>query len=174
MPKRIIQQSDTVMAQALTDYQNRDLTTEAIALKHGISTATLTVWAKKAGLELRNRGRKPQSRPTPRQLEIIKLASVYKYDQVGARFGMHKQSIHRIVKRWREWAQPKRAPFDPGDLIVWRGKKFTVLEANHQDGTLMDEHEKIYKNFSWNGGRMPKKVGTNPRYAKLNAAAATA
>jgi hypothetical protein len=174
MPKRIIQQSDTVMAQALTDYQNRDLTTEAIALKHGISTATLTVWAKKAGMELRNRGRKPQSRPTPRQLEIIKLASVYKYDQVGARFGMHKQSIHRIVKRWREWAQPRRAPFDPGDLIVWRGKKFTVLEANHQDGTLMDEHEKIYKNFSWNGGRMPKKVGTNPRYAKLNGSAATA
>lgn len=162
------------MAQALTDYQNRDLTTEAIALKHGISTATLTVWAKKAGMELRNRGRKPQSRPTPRQLEIIKLASVYKYDQVGARFGMHKQSIHRIVKRWREWAQPRRAPFDPGDLIVWRGKKFTVLEANHQDGTLMDEHEKIYKNFSWNGGRMPKKVGTNPRYAKLNGSAASA
>lgn len=162
------------MAEALIDYQNTALTVEAIAVKHGVSSATLTVWAKKAGLPLRMRGRKAQERPTPRQLEIIKLASVYRYDQVGERFGMKKQSIHRIVKRWRNWAQPKSAPFTPGDLIVWRGKKFTVLEANHQDGTLMDEHEKIYKNFTWNGGKMPKKIGVNPRYAKVATNAATA
>jgi hypothetical protein len=153
-----------VMAASLADYQKSELTTEDIALKHGISSATLTVWAKKAGIPLRNRGRKKQKAPSPRQLEIIKLASVYKYDQVGARFGMHKQSIHRIVKRWRDWMQPRSAPFAPGDLLLWRGKKFTVLEANHTDGTLREEKNgKVYKNFVWNGGRMPKKIGTNPR-----------
>lgn len=163
------------MAAALTDYQNRSLTTEKIAEKHGISTATLTVWAKKAGLPLRKRGRKKQDKPTPLQMEIIKLASVYKYDQVGDRFGMHKQSIHRIVKRWRNWAEPRRSPFQPGDLLLWRGKRMIVIDANHTDGTLMDEKNgKIFKNFAWNGGRMPKKIGTNPRYAKPTADAATA
>jgi len=161
------------MSLALTDYQNRSMTTEEISVKHGISTATLTVWAKKAGLPLRNRGRKAQEMPTPRQLEIIKLAAVYKYDQVGAKFGMAKQSIHRIVKRWKHYAQPRTAPFLPGDLLLWRGKKMTVLDANHQDGTLRDSNGKIYKNFAWNGGRIPKKIGVNPRYVQATNGAAT-
>lgn len=165
-----------VMVNALADYQKRELTTEEIAQKHGISSATLTVWAKKTGLPLRNRGRKKQKNPTPRQLEIIKLAALYKYDQVGAKFGMHKQSIHRIVKRWRDWMQPRSAPFAPGDLLLWRGKKFTVLEANHSDGTLREYKKggkdgKVYKNFVWSGGRMPKKIGTNPHSLEASAAA---
>lgn len=175
MPKRIIQQSDRVMAEALADYQDRVLTTDEIAAKHSVSAATLTVWAKKAGMALRNRGRKKQELPTPRQMEIIRLASVYKYEQVGARFGMHKQSIHRIVKRWRNWSQPRKAPFEPGDLLLWRGKKFVVLEANHHDGTLREEKTgKIWKNFGWNGGRIPKKIGVNPKYLKASASAKAA
>lgn len=171
MPTRIIQQSDVVMAAALADYQKeRAMTTEEISVKHDISPATLTVWAKRAGIPLRNRGRKKQDLPTPRQMEIIKLASVYTYDQVGERFGMHKQSIHRIVKRWRNWASPRKPPFVPGDMLLHRGRKFTVVEANHQDGTLVDERGKVYKNFAWNGGRIPKKIGTNPRYIVASAA----
>ena len=174
MPKRIIQQSDTKMASALADYTQGDMTVQDIAKKHDISTATLTVWAKKAGLTLRQRGRRRQVMPTERQLEIIKLASVYRYDQVGARWRMHKQSVHRIVKRWRNWAQPKKSPFSPGDMLVWRGKKFTVIDANQHDGTLLDEKNVIWKNFAWNGGRVPKKVGVNPRYVLTDAQPASA
>lgn len=152
------------MAAALIDYQNPDMTSEEVAVKHNVSAATLTVWAKKAGLALRSRGRKAQDRPSPRQLEIIKLASVYTYEQVGERFGMAKQSIHRIVKRWRNWMSPIKPPFDRGDMLLWRGKKFTVLEANNEEGTLVDERGKVFKNFAWNGGRIPKKIGVNPRY----------
>ena len=169
MPKRIIHRSDVVMAATLADYQKREMTTEEIAAKHGISTATITVWAKKAGLTLRQRGRRRQERPTAHQMEIIKLASLYKYDQVGARFMMHKQSVHRIVKRWRNWASPRQAPFAPGDILLWRGKRFTVIDANHQDGTLIDERNVLYKNFAWNGGRIPKKIGVNARYVKATA-----
>jgi transposase-like protein len=170
MPRRIIQKSDTVMVQAITDYQNRSLTTEAIAAKHGISTATLTVWAKKAGLELRQRGRKPQSRPTPRQLEIVKLASVYRLKDVGARVGMHKQSVHRIVKRWGslvEGALARKPPFAPGDIICRGGKVFTVLESNHLDGALIDEKGRLRRNFKWGEGSIPKKIGVNPKYLIL-------
>lgn len=166
MPKRIIQQSDTVMAAALADYRRRDMTTEEIGALHGVSPATLTVWATKTGTPLRKRGRKPQEQPTPRQLEIIKLASVYTYDQVGAKFGMEKQSVHRIVKRWRHYVPRAQAPFQPGDMLLVRGKKLTVKDANSEDGTLVDETGKVYKNFTWNGGRIPKKIGTNPRYVR--------
>jgi transposase len=172
MPKHIIQQADVVMREALALYQQRDMTTEQIAQLKEISTATLTVWAKKAGLPLRNRGRRRQERPTPMQLQIVKMASVYNYDEVGREFGMHKQSIHRIVKRWRSWAEPRHAPFSPGDMLLWRGKKLTVVDANHHDGTLVDERGKLYKNFSWNGGRIPQKIGVNSRYVVADANAA--
>ena len=152
------------VAQVLSKYQKGELTTQRIAAKHGISTATVTVWAKKAGLPLRNRGRRKQEAPTPRQMEIIKLASVYNYDQVGARFGMLKQSVHRIVKRWRNWAKPRKAPFEPGDLLLWRGKRFTVLDANCHDGALVDDRGKFYRHFTWSAGRLPKKIGVNPKY----------
>jgi len=150
----------------MIDYQKRDMTSEEIGVKHGVSPATLTVWAKSESIPLRNRGRKKQDRPTPRQLEIIKLASIYTYSQVGERFGgMSKQSIHRIVKRWRRWMQPKQAPFVPGDMLVWNGKKFTVVEANVREGTLEDARGKRYRNFMWNGGgRIPRKIGVNSRY----------
>jgi hypothetical protein len=172
MPRRIIEHADIKMVSALAEYQKREMTTAEIAMLHKISTATLTVWAKKAGLPLRNRGRRRQERPTQRQLQIVKMASVYRYDQVGREFGMHKQSVHRIVKRWRSFAEPRRAPFSPGDMLAWRGKQLTVIDANHHDGTLVDEHGKFYKNFSWNSGRIPKKIGTNPRYIVASASAA--
>lgn len=153
------------MAAALIDYEARVLTTEDIAAKHGVSTATLTVWAKKSGYTLRKRGRKKQEKPTARQLRIVKMANLYTYDQVGAEFGMLKQSVHRIVKRWRNWsAEDQKAPFDPGDMILWRNKKFTVVDATKHEGTLVDSNGKLYKNFAWNGGRIPKKIGVNKRY----------
>lgn len=173
MSKRVIEQSDEKMVEALDKYKNHpEITTETIAKDSGISTATLTVWAKRAGIPLRKRGRRRQDRPTAKQLEIVKLASVYRYDQVGKRFKMHKQSVHRIVKRWRPWAEPRKAPFSPGDMLLWRGKKLTVIQANQHDGTLIDEKNRIYNNFSWNTGRIPTKIGVNPRYVVPQAHAA--
>jgi hypothetical protein len=168
MKKHTKKRSAKVVVAALADYRKRELTTEEIAFKHGVSTASLTVWAKKAALPSRNRGRRRQDMPTARQQEIIRLASIYKYDQVGARFGMHKQSVHRIIKRWRDWALPQTPPFAPGDVIVWRSRIFTVLDANRQTGTLRDEYGKIFKIFPWNGGRYPKKIGVNPKYVRFS------
>lgn len=148
------------MAAALADYVNQDQTTRAVAARHGISTSTLTVWAKKAGIPLRNRGRRKRVQPTPRQLEILEQARMYKYHQVGNRFGLHKQSVHRLVKRWKDWVLPKMAPFSPGDMIRWRGKNFTVLDATSTEATLVDEGGMIYKNFTWSSGTVPKKIGT--------------
>ena len=163
MPKRLIQQSDVVMAHVLEDYQNPTMTSQQIADKHGISTATITVWVKKAGMKLRKQGRKKAERPTPQQMEVLKQASVLKYDQVGLRFGCSKQAIHRVVSRWRNWMPPGEAPFAAGDIVTWRGKTFTVLSANQEDGTLRENKTgMLYTPFVWGGGIMPKKIGFNP------------
>lgn len=164
MPKKSIPDIKNVTERVLVDYQDMSMTLQQVADKNKISSATATSWAKKAGLALRERGRKCRETPTPRQLEIIRLSSIYSYEQVGKRFGLHKQSIHRTVKRWRSLANPKKAPFEPGDILLWRNKKLSVIDSNFQDGTVVDEKGKIYRNFSWNSGRIPKKIGVNPNY----------
>ena len=88
--------------EVLSDYQNLALKTTDIAAKHCINMSKITLWAKEAGLTLRHRGRWFQPVPTARQAEIMKLATVLTYQQIADRLGMHKQSVHRIVKRWRE------------------------------------------------------------------------
>jgi hypothetical protein len=172
MPKRIRRRRAGAKTQVLANYQKLELTTGKIAAKHGISTATVTLWAKKAGLPLRGRGRKPPTEPTPKQREIITLARIFNYDTVGARFGMAKQSIHRIVKRWRNWPQTSKPPLAPGDMVFWHGRRLTVLNADCHDGTLIDDRGKVYRHFTWSVGRIPQKVGFNPRYALPAPAAA--
>jgi transposase-like protein len=151
-----------LVAQVLAKYQRCDLTTEEIAAKHGISMATTTVWAKKAGLPLRKRGRRARTKPTPRQREIITLASMCNYDEVGAQFGMCKQSVRRLMKRWSHWRQTSTPPFAPGGVLFWKGKKLTVLDASYQEETLVDEIGRIYRHFIWSAVRTPTKIDVNP------------
>lgn len=152
------------MAAALADYQKGQQTTKEIAASFGISQSTLTVWATNAGLKLRPRGRRKQTEPTAKQREILRMAEVHTYEQVGKHFGMEKQAIHRIVKRWKDWMKPKKPMFEPGDIIQWRGQKLTVLSAGLRSGMVMDERGKTMREFPWNqNGKLPKKVGENKR-----------
>ena len=160
-----IEKTPEEKAEALADYQNMSLTTEDIATKYGVSLATITVWAKRAGLSLRKRGRWHQTVPTPLQAEIIKLAEVLTMAEVGEKVGMHKQSVHRIIKRWRERTAAAKPPFEPGDKIVWNRKRYSVVDAGLHDGTVVDEKGKFYKNFKWNASKPPKKIGVDRRYA---------
>lgn len=164
--------SDEKVRQCLEDYQNPKLTTEEIAELRGVSAATLTVWAKKAGIKLRSRGRRTLLAPTTKHRQILEMAQHLRYDQIGRKFGMQKQAVHRIVKRWRGWQEPRTAPFAPGDIVSWKGKRLTVIDANAVDGTLEDEKGKIYKRFTWAGGTVPKKLGVNPKYLKPSVSAA--
>jgi predicted DNA-binding protein (UPF0251 family) len=151
---------DSLMAAALADYKKGALTTKDIAAHYGISQSTLTVWATNAGFKLRSRGRRKLMEPTTRQREILRLAEVHTYEQVGQRFDMKKQAIHRIVRQWRTWMKPKRPPFVVGDIIQWQGQRLTVLSAGLQSGTLRNAKGKIFMNFPWNHrGKLPTKVG---------------
>jgi hypothetical protein len=87
--------------QVLADYQANQKTTNEIAQAHHISLATITGWAKKAGLPLRRRGRWRMKEPTPRHITMIELAKTFSYRALGSRFGVSGQSVWRMVNRWR-------------------------------------------------------------------------
>ena len=164
MAKKPVEKSAEVRAQVLADYQNRALTTDDIAKKYGVSIATVTVWAKKAGLCLRSRGRWTPVLPSDRHAKIIELAKTLTYREVGERMNLHKQAVHRIVKRWEAREKLTEPPFLPGDRIIWNGRKFSVEDAGLHTGTVIDEQGKRYVSFAWNSGTFPRKIGVDPKF----------
>lgn len=138
------------MSEALKDYANTDLPTSEIALKYEVSPSTLTVWAKKAKLPLRGRGREMLKQPDARTREILELAEVMVLKDVGSRFGMSKQRVQKIVKRWKDWKRPRQSPFVPEDMILWKGKYYTVLEGGLHFGKVRDDKGLVIHNFYWN------------------------
>lgn len=91
------------IAPELRDFVNRKQTTNVIAKRHGISPSTLTARAKKAGLPLRKRGRWHLTEPSPQQKQILQMVESNTYAQVGVRFGVSKQRVSQLVRRWKNW-----------------------------------------------------------------------
>src|ERR1035438_8695230 len=103
----------SVIEKALRDYQSSQMTTERIAKKYRVCTASLTVWAKRAGLPLRQRGRRRMTEPNSRQRAIIEMAGILKYSAVANAFGITKQGVYRIVRRWKRPAEADRTNESP-------------------------------------------------------------
>jgi transposase-like protein len=152
--------ADTVMADALKDYVNSPSTSvTAIAEKHGVSPSTLTVWAKKAKVKLRGRGRERQRQPSARTREILELTETLTLEDVGARFGMSKQRVGKIVKRWKDWQKPRQSPFVTDDVVKWKGNLYKVIEGGVLFGKVMDQTGQVVHNFYWNmAGSLAVKV----------------
>lgn len=170
-PKRpTVVHTDADIKAALSDYVNHpEMFTSAIAKKHRTCTATLTVWATRAGLKLRSRGLHKMDAPTARQKDIIEQAKILPYEVVGKRFGMTKARVGAIVKRWKGLEEPAKPPFAPGDVVEWyNGRKkeeLTVIEAGLTQGTMLDSKGRTLRAFTWNTrGRLPRKIGVNEKY----------
>lgn len=163
--------SDSQVAKALQDYAKVNssgdyaYTTKQIADKYGVCPATITVWARNANIILRSRGRHKLEAPSERQKEILDRASIMSYKSAGKPFGLSKARVGKIAQRWKNWLKPKKPPFQPGDIILWRGEKLTVIDAGIHSGTLIDKQGNKLRCFTWvSGGRLPKKVGVNKKY----------
>jgi hypothetical protein len=85
---------------ALAEYQLGKMTLRQIARKYRVSKESLIKWAQKAALPPRRRGTPKRIQPTPHQKQILELIRIYEYEAVGKRFGVTKQEICRIAKRW--------------------------------------------------------------------------
>lgn len=155
--------SETQISKALDLYANSDLSSQEIADKFHVSSATLTSWAKGARVKLRGRGRRRYEEPTPRQRAIIETAQVQGYQRTAEKFGIgSKQAIYNLVKRWNGWkggASPN-AP-QPGDLIQFLDKKLKVVSNDGEGGGIGTEPRtgKRYRILNWVvKGRLPKKL----------------
>lgn len=142
--------SDEVMSEALKDYADPTRKTKDIAAKYNVSASTLTVWARKAGIQLRGRGRDRNEEPDARTRAILEAAAALKQEEVAARFGITKQRISKIMKRWKGWKKPSTAPFAVGDVIEWNGAEYTVLEAQPLFGVVRDSTGDVINPFYWN------------------------
>lgn len=138
------------MSEALKDYADPTRKTKDIAAKYGVSPSTLTVWARKAGLQLRGRGRDRSEEPDARTRAILEAAAALKQEDVAAKFGITKQRISKIVKRWKGWKKPTTAPFAIGDEIEWNRGIYTVLEAGPLFGIVRDSKGDVINPFYWN------------------------
>lgn len=85
---------------AMSEYSACRKPVIAIAKKHGVTPSTLTMWAKKRGLPVRGRGRWRRETPPLQHKQIIQLAKSLTYREVGAQFGVTRQRINQILRRW--------------------------------------------------------------------------
>jgi len=118
--------------QVLADYQANQKTTNEIAHEYHISTATITVWAKKAGLPLRRRGRRQMNETTPRNKLMLELAKTLTYEATGRKFGISRQAVWRIVKRWKPVVCPLTDDDITGDIerLIMKTVKPYVDQSN--------------------------------------------
>ena len=85
-------------------YRSGQATSKEIAQRFHVSPATLTVWARKSRVPLRGRGRRAGVEPSAAIQLILLEAWTGSYAAAGVRFGVTKQRVGQLVKRWRAWA----------------------------------------------------------------------
>lgn len=95
--------SPTLVKWALVAYEVGPIPVTTVAQRVGICPATLTGWAKKAGLVLRGRGRRKSGFPTPRVEAFVLAARSMPQADVARKFGISKRAVSRAVTRWAEW-----------------------------------------------------------------------
>ena len=106
------QQKVLRLSPELWEFVNSSVRTSEIAARYGISPATLTVRAKRAGLPLRKRGRRLLKEPTPLQMKILTFAAIHGCQRAAGRFDLSKQRVNKIQHRWKSWmaANPDLEP----------------------------------------------------------------
>lgn len=97
------QRKALTLSPELWEFVNSPVPTSEIAARYGISPATLTVRAKRAGLPLRKRGRWPLSAPTPHQKKILAFAAIHGCQRAALRFDLSKQRVNKLQHRWKLW-----------------------------------------------------------------------
>ena len=135
----------------LQDFIESNERTSEIAYRHGISASTLTARAKKAGLPLRKRGRWRLTEPTAIQKKILRLARTQTYAEVGFRFGMSKQRVSQLVRRWSGWTAPKGSEARKTRIQKPRVVSFRVDDASYQRLSELLKHP-WFKRLGSTGG----------------------
>jgi transposase-like protein len=84
-------------------YLDSTVTVTQIAKNYGISPAMVIYHSKHEGVAPRKRGRRPLTKPTLRQQEILRKASTTPIRELLNQVGYSKQYISQLKKRWPAW-----------------------------------------------------------------------
>ena len=125
-------------AKALMDYRRND-PLKVIAIRYGYSVASVSLWAKSAGLERRRQGCRIKDWPRDIDLKIVDevravVDGTPTLAEIGKRWHMSRSNIHRIYKTWKHWT-PK-VPFKPGDIIRFERRDYRVIEPGVLEGKV--------------------------------------
>ena len=79
------------------------VTTAELVAKHHVSPSAISNLANKYGFPKLTRGRKKAAAPSPQQLEILSAIRSETLEKVGLRYGVTKQRVWYISKRWAHY-----------------------------------------------------------------------
>jgi len=88
----------------LTLYRVSEQTTDELARCYGIHASLVTYLAKRAGIPLRGQGVRPRLAPSHKAQVLLLEAWTTTYAEAATRFGVSKQHVGHLVKRWKAWA----------------------------------------------------------------------
>ena len=126
------------IASILHDYTQTDMSVEAIGKKHEASAAAVCRVAKAAGVGLRGRGRKRLTEPSARNRQILEWVKTHPHAPVGRKFGISKQRVGDIVKRWAsptEVSSPPPVSAHADTLVVASSKPIATGPQQAVDST---------------------------------------
>jgi transposase len=147
-----------VKAKALEDYRRGD-PLKAIAIRYGVSVATVSLWAKAAGLERRRQGCRFKLRPEERDMEIVNAVRAVvdgkpTMAEIGRRWGWHlymsRSNVHRIYHKWKDWKPT--VPFESGDIIRFKHRDYEVVEPGVFEGKVRSLRTGRESTIPWKEG----------------------
>jgi hypothetical protein len=181
--KRIRYLSQKVHLQILDDYKKRlpngdfQFTLRQIAEKHEVSLSTVNNLARMANCQCRPHGGRKLQVPGVRTMQILRALTEpgITFEEAGKRFPhwvtikgkrvlkpLTKQRVKQIHDFWKKRGNPglKVRGFQPGDVIEWGGKKFTVVRYdNDREGAVRREDGVVIDPFLWvRGATRAKRV----------------
>jgi hypothetical protein len=149
--RRMIRADGEVKAKALAEYVGGDRLNE-IAIRYGISTTAISLWAKKAGLERRRQGCRVKVWPEPREMEIVAAVKAVSngkptLEQIGKPWKLSRAAVHRIYRKWRDWEPPVK--FQRGDRIRFGRRDYEVVQPGRLQGKVRDLKANIEITIDW-------------------------
>jgi hypothetical protein len=103
VPHSVLQLANTNVKSALIAYLTSITLSKDIAREHGFTAGALSYWARKFGLPVRRRGRRPLLQPTSAGRRILELVRAHGIAETARRVGVSKQRVSQIARRWKEY-----------------------------------------------------------------------
>jgi hypothetical protein len=120
-----VKRKTDVLEPAMQLYAKGQMRVADIAKRYHVSSATISIHAKKLGLPRKRRGRWRSGRPSAKQQAILAQLKESSGAEVGRRNKISRQRVHQIAKRWNN----DKANLRPGEVTKVSSKVVATIEG---------------------------------------------